>query len=45
MMRRRLGEEEWLRRSELARAYLEKAFPEARERLFTTAYLGFGRKP
>ncbi len=44
MMRKRVGEEEWARRAEIARAYLRKAFPEARERLFTTAYLGFGRK-
>ena len=45
LMRRRLGEDEWARRSELARAYLEQAFPKARERLSTTAYFGFGRKP
>jgi SAM-dependent methyltransferase len=44
LMRRRLGEEEWTRRSHLALDYLRKAFPEARERLSTTAYLGFGRK-
>jgi ubiquinone/menaquinone biosynthesis C-methylase UbiE len=44
MMRKRVGEEEWARRAEIARAYLRKAFPEARERLSTTAYLGFGRK-
>ncbi len=44
LMRKRVGEEEWARRSEVARAYLRKAFPEARERLSTTAYLGFGRR-
>lgn len=45
LMRKRLGEAEWARRGELARAYLEQAFPAVRERLSTTAYLGFGRKP
>ncbi|MFT3926200.1 MAG: methyltransferase domain-containing protein [Myxococcales bacterium] len=44
LMRKRLGEEEWARRSEVAQAYLRDAFPKARERLSTTAYLGFGRK-
>jgi ubiquinone/menaquinone biosynthesis C-methylase UbiE len=44
LMRKRLGEDEWTRRAEVARAYLRDAFPGARERLSTTAYLGFARK-
>jgi ubiquinone/menaquinone biosynthesis C-methylase UbiE len=44
LMRKRVGEGEWARRAEIARAYLREAFPEARKRLSTTAYLGFGRK-
>ena len=45
MMRKRVGEAEWARRAEIARAYLHDAFPQAKDNLYTTAYLGFGRKP
>jgi ubiquinone/menaquinone biosynthesis C-methylase UbiE len=43
LLRERLGEEEWSRQSELARAYVAEQLRETRE-LSTTAYLGFGRR-
>lgn len=44
MMRKRVGEEEWARRAEIALAYLREALPETKKHMSTTAYFGFGRK-
>jgi SAM-dependent methyltransferase len=44
LMRRSVGDEEWARRSRLAREHLEAAFSRGPQTLGTTAYFGFGRR-
>jgi ubiquinone/menaquinone biosynthesis C-methylase UbiE len=44
MLKNRLGQAEWERQSQLAKAYIAEQITEPRE-LTTTAYLGFGRRP
>lgn len=45
LMRRRLGEEQWAKQAELARAHLRERLSGPPFPLTTKAYLGFGRKP
>lgn len=45
LMRRRMGEEQWSKQAEVARAYLRERLSGPPFPLTTKAYLGFGRKP
>ncbi|HSC88990.1 MAG TPA: methyltransferase domain-containing protein, partial [Polyangiaceae bacterium] len=45
LMRNRMGEEEWGRRAQLSRAWLQEQFAAGPRRLATTALFGSGRKP
>jgi ubiquinone/menaquinone biosynthesis C-methylase UbiE len=45
LMRRRMGEEQWAKQAEVARAHLRERLSGPSFPLTTKAYLGFGRKP
>jgi SAM-dependent methyltransferase len=45
LMRRRMGEEQWSKQAEIARAHLRERLAGPPVPLTTKAYLGFGRKP